>query len=62
MEGKNHEVGILKVFKSTNPHLKREKYMLPVIFLVRLKKGAQPAYFAYKTLREQHPYYLIEFF
>jgi hypothetical protein len=56
-------VGVLKVYRISEPHHKKVKNSpLPVILKVRLKKGAEPVFMNYRVMREQFTDMLLTFF
>lgn len=62
MENKAEEIGVQKVYKVKAPHYAKTKNTLPIVFLVRLKKGAEPVFISYQMLRKNYPDILIDFF
>lgn len=58
MEEDTDEVGVIKVFK-TKTFPKKDRHNLPIILVVRLKKGALPVYTNYKIMRENYPNLLL---
>jgi hypothetical protein len=53
---------VLKVFRTKSSNYKPGNHNLPMIFMVRFKKGANPQFSSYKVMREQFPLLLLDYF